>query len=282
MYVLWKSIRVTKRTAVSHLVKPMKCTFWHRKYFAVNPAVADALTDVMRQWTSGISGFVYCDTHIDLVNAFRPRQNGRHFADDIFKCIFLNENIWISIQISPKFVPKGPINNIPALVQIMAWCRLGDKPLSELMMVSLLTYTCVTRPQWVKYPFMKCWLWHLWAMQLLSSNIVHMYIHIIWGLISELCNIVLWAILLLWRIYHTGEISYVVSYIYISQCHLVYMVRNTALADALSLSDAGHPESQGWYITIYPHVYVKPSLTPKWWNGICGALWHMPPANGVC
>ena len=48
-----------------------------------------------------------------------------------------------------KFVPKGPINNIPALVQIMAWRRPGDKPLSEPMMVSLPTYICVTRPQWV-------------------------------------------------------------------------------------------------------------------------------------
>ena len=41
------------------------------------------------------------------------------------------------------------INNIPALVQIMAWRRPGDKPLSEPMMVSLLTYICITRPQWV-------------------------------------------------------------------------------------------------------------------------------------
>ena len=59
------------------------------------------------------------------------RQNGRHFADNIFKYIFLNENIWIPIKISLKFVPKGLINNIPALVQIMAWRRLGDKPLFE-------------------------------------------------------------------------------------------------------------------------------------------------------
>ena len=43
--------------------------------------------------------------------------------------------------------PKGPINNIPALVQIMAWRRSGDKPLFEPMMVSLLTHICVTRPQ---------------------------------------------------------------------------------------------------------------------------------------
>ena len=60
-----------------------------------------------------------------------------HFPDDIFKCIFLNENVWISIKISLKVVPKVQINNIPTLVQIMAWCRPGDKPLSEPMMVSL-------------------------------------------------------------------------------------------------------------------------------------------------
>ena len=83
-------------------------------------------------------------------NTLRPRQNGRHFADDIFQCIFLNENAWISLKISLKFVPKGPINNNPAFVQIMAWRRSGDKPLSEPMMVSLMTHICVTRPQWVK------------------------------------------------------------------------------------------------------------------------------------
>ena len=74
------------------------------------------------------------------LNSLRPRLNRRPLADDIFKCIFFNENVWISIKISLKFVPKGPINNIPALVQIMAWRRPGDKPLSEPMMVSLLTH----------------------------------------------------------------------------------------------------------------------------------------------
>ena len=84
------------------------------------------------------------------VNTLRPRQNGRRFADDTFKHIFLNESVIILIKISLKFVPKGPINNIPALVQIMAWLQSGDKPLSEPMMVSLPTHICVTRPQWVK------------------------------------------------------------------------------------------------------------------------------------
>ena len=88
-------------------------------------------------------------TDCAVFNTLRPRRNEQHFADDIFKRIFFNENIWISIEISLKFVSKGPINNIPALVQIMAWRRSGDKPLSKPMMVSLLTLICVTRPQWV-------------------------------------------------------------------------------------------------------------------------------------
>ena len=85
----------------------------------------------------------------DLSYTLRPRQNCRHSADDIFKCFFLNEYISILFKISLKFVPWVQINNIPVLVQIMAWRRPGDKPLSESMMVSLLTYICVPRPQWV-------------------------------------------------------------------------------------------------------------------------------------
>ena len=72
--------------------------------------------------------------HLCPFNSLRLRQNRRHFADNIFKCNFLNENVWIPIEISLKFVPKGPINNIPALVHIMAWRQTGDKPLSEPMM----------------------------------------------------------------------------------------------------------------------------------------------------
>ena len=88
----------------------------------------------------------------ELINTLRQRQNSRHLPDDIFKCIFLHENVSISIKISLKFVPGGSINNIPALVQIMAWHRPGDKPLSEPMMVSSPTHTCVTQPQWAN-----CW-----------------------------------------------------------------------------------------------------------------------------
>ena len=94
------------------------------------------------------------------VNTSPPGQNGRHFADDIFKCIFLNENVQISLKISLKFVPRVRINSIPALVQIMAWCRIGDKPLSEPMKVRLLTNICVTRPQWVNKHAFTSQTWH--------------------------------------------------------------------------------------------------------------------------
>ena len=74
------------------------------------------------------SGSVY------IFNSSPPGQNGRHFADDMFKCIFLNENIWISNKISLKYVPWGLIDSMSALVQIMVWRRPGDKPLSEPML----------------------------------------------------------------------------------------------------------------------------------------------------
>ena len=88
-------------------------------------------------------------TGTQFINTLRPRQDGRLFPDDIFKSIFFNENVQFLIKMSLTFVPVAPINNIPALVQIMAWRRPGNKPLSEPMMVSLLMHICVTRPQWV-------------------------------------------------------------------------------------------------------------------------------------
>ena len=52
-------------------------------------------------------------------------------TDDTFMCIFMNEKFGILIRISQKFVPKVPICNESALVQVMARRRTGDKPLSE-------------------------------------------------------------------------------------------------------------------------------------------------------
>ena len=57
-----------------------------------------------------------------------------NWADDIFKCNFVNENASVSINIPLNFVLKGPIDNKWSLVQVMAWRRTGDKPLHEPMM----------------------------------------------------------------------------------------------------------------------------------------------------
>ena len=111
--------------------------------------------------------------HSSQFKSLSPRQNGRHYTDDIFKCIFLNENIWISSNISLKFVPEWQINKIPALVQIMAWRRPGTKPLSEPMMFRLLTHICITRPQWVN----KLSLLVMWIPQMITAIWSHLLVH---------------------------------------------------------------------------------------------------------
>ena len=75
---------------------------------------------------------------------------GRHKMAAIFQTAFSNTFSWMKmyefwLKISPNFVPKGPINNIPALVQTMVWRRPGDKPLPEQMMFSFVKHICVTR-----------------------------------------------------------------------------------------------------------------------------------------
>ena len=87
--------------------------------------------------------FAPLPTQNGKIIALKSRQNGCHFAADIFKWIFLNKNVWVLIEISLKFVSNCPIDNIPALVQIMAWRRPGDKPLSEPMVAGLLMHICV-------------------------------------------------------------------------------------------------------------------------------------------
>ena len=127
----------------------IKCPRYH--YTSGNAYQLYIASTPSRFWPSSASA---CFVWISLwggttwhdVNTLRPRQNGRHFSDDIFKCIFLNKNMWISIKISLQFLPKSPINNVRTLIQIMVWCRSGNKPLSE-PMIRLPTHICVTRLQ---------------------------------------------------------------------------------------------------------------------------------------
>ena len=109
------------------------------------------LSFTLLQWCFAVvSSFRLTTASWLTLNTLRPRQNDRNSTDDSLKLIFLNENLWFLIKISLKLlVPQGPINNIPALVQIIAWRRPGDKPLSEPIMFGLPTHICVTWPQWV-------------------------------------------------------------------------------------------------------------------------------------
>ena len=108
-----------------------------------------------------------------VFNTLRPRQNGRHFADDI-----LSAFSWMKMfEFSLKFFPQGPINNIPASVQIMVWRPPGDKLLSEPMIFSLTTHICVTRPQWVKIShYQGAWFYYalFYYGHIMSSPWIHM------------------------------------------------------------------------------------------------------------
>ena len=97
------------------------------------------LTTIWRKW--------------DIINFLWPLTHwGRDKMAAIFQMTFSNAFSRMKIyEFWLRFVPKGPINNIPALVQIMAWRWSGDRPLSEPTMASLLMHICITRPQWVKY-----------------------------------------------------------------------------------------------------------------------------------
>ena len=99
------------------------------------------------------------DMHINDANTLRSRRNGRHFPWHFqmhfceWKCMNLDKNFQNGAAL--KFVPKGPVNSIPALVQIMAWRRPGAKPVSESMMVSLLTHIYASPG----LDELNCWVW---------------------------------------------------------------------------------------------------------------------------
>ena len=71
----------------------------------------------------------------DWFNILKPRQNAGHFADGIFKFILSTENVCILIQISLKNAHRVPINDETSLVLIMAWQRIGNKPLPEMVVI---------------------------------------------------------------------------------------------------------------------------------------------------
>ena len=105
----------------------------HRWFFLPSQRAGNA--DSSHIMTSGCASLQWCHNGRDGVSNHQPHH-----------CL-LN---WLFRRRSKNISKLYATGNIPALVQIMAWRRPGDKPLSEPMMVSLLTHICVTRPQWVK------------------------------------------------------------------------------------------------------------------------------------
>ena len=81
-----------------------------------------------------LESYIYPESIISVLTHLPLDKIVTILADDIFKCIFLNENDRFPIQISMKFVRRNPIDNKPALDQVMAWRRTGGKPLSEPML----------------------------------------------------------------------------------------------------------------------------------------------------
>ena len=97
---------------------------------------------------SGPSMFacVHCLYWLTL-NSSPPEQNGCHFADDVFKYIFVDEK---SSQILLKFVPEGPIDNNTALVQVLGTRQAASHYLNQCYLPSSLMHICGTRGRWVK------------------------------------------------------------------------------------------------------------------------------------
>ena len=128
-----------------------------------------------------------------------PEQNGGHFANNIFNCIFVNEYACILIEISLLSVSNGTIDNPSVLVYIMAWCYTGDKPLYDPMLTwDLWVMPCtMTRPQNVnlqnpicfikKNSAFKGWMWFCMSMtcvllyDLSMSSVLYVMIRMIFS-----------------------------------------------------------------------------------------------------
>ena len=139
-----------------------------------NEALTQQLADLESGHTLNGDTMISLNGYVqdDIIKTLRLRQYCHHFTVNIFKFIFLKENVWILPKISLEFVP----NHIPTLVQLMAWRRPGDKPLSGSMMISLLMHICITRPQWIKWKlFLQFWTF-VWGIPWLPVDSLHCWL----------------------------------------------------------------------------------------------------------
>ena len=100
----------------------------------VNIALSSELLESFEDFAKFVWSLVMALKSYSLLTHLSLNKMAAILADDIFKCIFLNKIFRISIKISLKFVPKVPLYNKSALVQVMAWRRTGDKPLPKPML----------------------------------------------------------------------------------------------------------------------------------------------------
>ena len=123
---------------VSNTKRPLKFSYhcvvyiqlekWHSKL-------------VKYKWTE-LTFLSFNSSVLYAISTLRLRQNVCHFADDVFKCIFLNENFWISNNMSMKCVSQGLIDNI-SLIQVVAWCHQATSHyLNQWWLWSLLMHIC--------------------------------------------------------------------------------------------------------------------------------------------
>ena len=110
---------------------------------------------------------------------------------DILKCIFVDENIWMSLKISRNFVSGVRINNIPALLQIMVWHLGGAKSLSEPMLANLLAHICATRPRWVNFGDAFHRIACLKPLYKFASKISNKWPHVHFSILEKLMNAIL-------------------------------------------------------------------------------------------
>ena len=139
-----------------------------------------------------------CNTNYRLADEFvsvSPRNNVLpHWGRDKMAAIsqtILSSDFSIIMKIFEfrlrfhwNLLPRPQLTNIPSLVQIMAWHRPGNKPLSEPMLVSLPTHICITRPQWVKFRVENCSYFNWWIFVNDTTSTYNCYFFKIMGLVK--------------------------------------------------------------------------------------------------
>ena len=139
------SFHVFYNTSTDELLKKSSCR-WLKTWSSCNVI----LILCPPCWLRFVTGQLWSkEGDLSHINSSPPGQSGCHFADDTLRCISVNEKFYIVIKISLKFVLMGPVDDNLALTYIMAWRRIGDKPLYKQCWPDSLTYICGSR-RWVR------------------------------------------------------------------------------------------------------------------------------------